>query len=92
MAGRNPNEMLDQMLEDIEIGKNRPEILGKVVPIYEHDYSVLPEKIRVLFMDGRTMIYDIHIDQPAPVIVQNIKLIRKMKQGYVNRPERRRRK
>ena len=86
------DEMLDRVLEDIEIGKQRPEILGKVVPIYEHDYSVLPEKIRVLFMDGRTMIYDIHVDQPAPVIVQNIKLIRKMKQGYVNNPARRRRK
>ena len=92
MSGRTLNETLDQVLEDIEIGKQRPEILGKVVPIYEHDYSVLPEKIRVLFMDGRTMIYDIHIDQPAPVIVQNIRLIRKMKQGYVNQPARRRRK
>jgi hypothetical protein len=51
---------------------------------------VLPEKIRVLFADGRTMIYDIHVEQPAPVIVQNIKLIRKMKQGYVNQPRRRR--
>lgn len=86
------DDMLDRVLEDIEIGKQRPEILGKVVPIYEHDYSILPEKIRVLFMDGRTMIYDIHVDQPAPVIVQNIKLIRKMKQGYVNNPARRRRK
>ena len=92
MSGRTLDETLDQVLEDIEIGKQRPEIMGKVVPIYEHDYSVLPEKIRVLFMDGRTMIYDIHIDQPAPVIVQNIKLIRKMKQGYVNQPARRRRK
>ena len=92
MSGRTLDETLDQVLEDIEIGKQRPEIMGKVVPIYEHDYSVLPEKIRVLFMDGRTMIYDIHIDQPAPVIVQNIRLIRKMKQGYVNQPARRRRK
>lgn len=85
-------EVLDRALEDIEIGKQRPEVLGKVVPIYEHDYSVLPEKIRVLFTDGRTMVYDIHVDQPAPVIVKNIKLIRKMKQGYVNQPARRRRK
>ena len=88
----NLNDMLDRVLEDIEIGKQRPEILGKVVPIYEHDYSVLPEKIRVLFADGRTMVYDIHMEQPHPVIVQNIKLIRKMKQGYVNQPARRRRK
>ena len=87
----NLNDMMDRILEDIEIGKQRPGILGKVVPIYEHDYSVLPEKIRVLFADGRTMVYDIHMEQPHPVIVQNIKLIRKMKQGYVNRPPRRRR-
>ena len=86
------NDMLDRVLEDMEIGKNRPEILGKVVPIYDHDYSVLPDKIRVLFSDGRTMVYDIHTDQPAPVIVQNIKLMRKWKQGYVNQPPRRRRR
>lgn len=84
------DEMMDRVLEDIEIGKTRPKILDKVVPIYEHEYSVLPDRIRVLFSDGRTMIYDIHMDQPAPVIVQNIKLIRKMKQGYVNKPLRRR--
>ena len=84
------DEMMDRVLEDIEIGKTRPEILDKVVPIYEHEYSVLPDRIRVLFSDGRTMIYDIHMDQPSPVIVQNIKLIRKMKQGYVNKPLRRR--
>ena len=83
-------ERLDRELKDIEIGKQRPDILGEVVPIYEHDYSVLPEKIRVLFMDGRTMIYDIHVDQPAPVILENIKIIRRMKQGYVNKPLRRR--
>ena len=86
------NDMLDRVLEDMEIGKNRPEVLGKVVPIYDHDYSVLPDRIRVLFSDGRTMVYDIHTEQPAPVIVQNIKLIRKMKQGYVNQPPRRRRR
>lgn len=86
------DEMLDRTLEDIEIGKKRPEVLGKIVPIYDHDYSVIPDRIRVSFADGRTMIYDVHIDQPAPVIVQNIRLIRKMKQGYINQPERRRRR
>ena len=90
MTARILDEALDRVLEDMEIGEQRPEIMGKVVPIYEHDYSVLPERIRVLFMDGRTMIYDIHTDQPAPVIVENIRIIRKMKQGYVNKPTRRR--
>lgn len=70
----------------------RPYMLEKPVEIYEHDYSKYPDKLRVSFADGRTFVYDIHTDQPAPVIVQNIKLIRKMKQGYVNKPEHRRRK
>lgn len=86
------NNALDRALEDIEIGKQRPEVLGKVVPIYEHDYSVLPEKIRVLFKDGRTMIYDIHIDQPAPVIIENIKIIRRMEGYEAPKPRRRNRK
>ena len=86
----NLDELLDMALE-MERGK-RPEVLGKVVPIYDHEYSELPDRIRVSFSNGKTVIYDIHTDQPAPVIVQNIKLIRKMKQGYVNKPESRRRK
>lgn len=70
----------------------RPDMLEKSVPIYEHDFSKYPDRLRVSFADGRTFVYDIHTDQPAPVIVQNIKLIRKMKQGYVNQPARRRRR
>ena len=90
MTERTWDETLDQVLRDIEIGKKRPEIMGKVVPIYEHDYSVLPEKIRVSFMDGHTAVYDLRVEQPAPVIIENIRIIRKWKQGYVNQPKRRR--
>lgn len=86
------DEMMDRVLEDIEVGKTRPEILDKVVPIYEHEYSVLPDRIRVLFADGRTMIYDIHMDQPAPVIIENIRIIRRMKNGYQCKTRRRNRK
>ena len=86
------DEMMDRVLEDIETGKTRPEILDKVVPIYEHEYSVLPDRIRVLFSDGRTMIYDIHMDQPAPVIIENIRIIRRMKNGYQCKTRRRNRK
>lgn len=85
------DDMLDRVLDDMETGKQRPKALDKVVPIYDHDYSVLPDHIRVLFSDGKTAVYDIHLTQPAPVIVQNIKMIRKWKQGYVNQPRRRRR-
>ncbi|MBO7709584.1 MAG: hypothetical protein J6S83_03890 [Lachnospiraceae bacterium] len=70
----------------------RPEPLAKVVPYYEHDFSERPEQIRVSFSDGSTAIYDLRTDQPAPVIIENIKIIRKWKQGYVNQPARRRRR
>ena len=88
----NLDELLDRAIEDMETGKKRPKALDKVVPIYDHDYSILPDRIRVSFSDGKTAVYDIHLTQPSPVIIQNIKLIRKMKQGYVNQPMRRRRK
>ena len=70
----------------------RPEILPKPVPYYWFDFSVIPDQIRVSFSDGSTAVYDLRTDQPAPVIIENIKIIRKWKQGYVNQPARRRRK
>lgn len=70
----------------------RPDMLDKPVEIYDHECSKYPDRLRVSFADGRTMVYDIRIEQPPPVIQRNISLIRKMKQGYVNRPERRRRR
>ena len=72
--------------------KKRPAILPEPVPIYEHTCSEIPDRVRISFTNGTSAIYDLHTDQPAPVIVQNIKLIRKMKQGYVNQPNRRRRR
>ena len=68
----------------------RPEILKLAQPIYEHECSKYPDKIRVSFMDGHTAVYDMRVEQPAPVIIENIRIIRKWKQGYVNQPKRRR--
>ena len=70
----------------------RPNLLKIAVPMYEHEWSKYPEKVRISFEDGTTMVYDIHTEQPAPVIVENIKIIRKWKQGYINQPARRRRR
>ena len=42
----------------------------------------IPDSVRVSFSDGTTAIYDLHTDQPAPVIYENIRIIRKMKVGY----------
>ena len=70
--------------------EKRPRILDKPLPKYERDSSKYPDQIRVCFEDGHTEIYDRRIEQPAPVIIENIKIIRKWKQGYVNKPMRRR--
>ena len=72
--------------------ETRPELLPGTVSYYDYDISKYPDRIRVSFSDGKTLVYEIRTEQPQPVIVQNIKLIRKMKQGYVNQPARRRRK
>ena len=71
-------------------GEHDPEIIG-IFSTYEHEFSRHPEKIRVSFKDGSTAVYDLRVDQPHPVIVETIKIIRKWKQGYVNQPQRRRR-
>ena len=86
MGKNNWEEMLERMLS----AENRPELLDKVVPIYDHDFSKKPDHIRVSFEDGTTAVYDLRTVQPAPVIVENIRIIRKWKQGYVNQPRKRR--
>ena len=75
---------------EIEI-KKRPEMLPRPFPIYERTDSEIPERIRISFTNGTSAIYDLHTDQPAPVIVENVRIIRKWKQGYINQPMRRRR-
>ena len=77
--------------EHWEKGK-RPTILPKPVPVYEYEHSEYPELIRISFSDGTTAVYELRTDQPHPVIMENIKIIRKWKTGYVNQPARRRRR
>ena len=69
----------------------RLEPLPEVVPIYEHEYDGHPDSIRVSFEDGSTAVYDIRREQPHPIIVENIRIIRKWN-GYNKQPMRRRRK
>ena len=80
------------MLDRVLMEHNRPTILPKPMPMYERDSSEYPELIRVSFSDGSTAVYELRTEQPHPVIVENIRIIHKWKQGYVNQPERRRRR
>ena len=78
--------------EAISLWTDRPEPLAEVVPYYDHEFSKHPDHIRVSFADGSTAVYDLRTEQPHPVIVENIRIIRKWKQGYLNQPARRRRR
>lgn len=68
----------------------RPEILDRPVPKYERESSRIPEQMRVSFSDGSTAVYDLRTEQPAPVIMENIRIIRRMQVGYQYKPQRRR--
>ena len=83
---------LDFLLERELKQAGRPKMLPNPLAVYEHEYSRLPDMIRVSFEDGSTAVYEMRTDLPHPIIIENVKIIRKMKQGYVNQPERRRRK
>ena len=69
-----------------------PAILPETVCIYDFEISKYPDRIRVSFADGKTLVYELRTEQPHPVIVENVKIIRKWKTGYVNQPMRRRRR
>ena len=73
--------------EGKEIEK-RPGMFPGIVVYYDHEMSRYPDRVRFSFMDGTTAIYDIRAEQPAPVIMENIQIIRRMQVGYP--PKRRR--
>ena len=77
--------------EAIEMWGYRPEMLAEVLPYYESDISVYPEKVRVSFKDGRTIIYDTTMIQPHELIQENIRIIRKIQQQMEDWKRRRRR-
>ena len=87
---KSPLEKLIAIEKELET-MSRPQLLDRPVPNYEHDCSIYPDQIRVSFSDGHTEVYDRRVEQPAPVILENIRIIRKWRQGYVNQPEIRRR-
>ena len=46
----------------------RPAILPGLLAYYRNRFSKIPESIRVSFGNGTTEVYDLHVQQPAPVI------------------------
>lgn len=70
----------------------RPKMLPNPAPYYWFDFSIIPDEIRVSFSDGSTVVYELQTHQPHPIIQENIRIIRKWKQGYNNQPSRRRRR
>ena len=94
--GKHEDNFLEFLMAKEKAKENRPEILPKPAPVYEHEYSEIPERIRVSFSDGRTAVYELRVDQPHPLVIKNIEIMKETKKkitmGYVNQPEIRRRR
>ena len=58
-------------------GVHDPDIIG-IISYHRDEFSRHPEKIRLSFTDGSTAVYDLRVEQPAPIIQENIKIIRRM--------------
>ena len=72
--------------------ENRPKPLTIPVYNYERESSRIPDSVRVSFDDGTTAVYTLHVDQPKPLVMESIRIIRKWRsEGYQYVPRRRRR-
>ena len=70
----------------------RPQPLPTPVYIFDREDSQIPDRIRVSFSDGTTAVYTLHVDQPKPLVMESIRIIRKWRsEGYQYVPPRRRR-
>ena len=74
----------------------RPSPLPEPALTYRTEDSIHPDQIRLSFDDGSTAIYDLRTTQPHPLALRNVEIMketqRKITQGYVNQPMRRRRR
>ena len=72
--------------------ENRPKPLPLLVYKYERESSRIPDSVRVSFDDGTTAVYSLHVDQPKPMVMESIWIIRKWRsEGYQYVSPRRRR-
>ena len=55
--------------------------LADVTPIWEHDYSVYPDMLRVAMEDGKVVNYRIDIVMPHPAFSRVMKLMEKIPYG-----------
>ena len=78
--------LIEFMIRKGKEAEEHPRMLEKPLPEYKRESSKYPEQLRVCFEDGHTAVYELRVEQPAPVIIENMKC----KQGYVNKPLRRR--
>lgn len=92
------HESVREMGKDIETAgieiklEKRPGLLAFPVPIYERTDSEIPEKVRISFTNGTSAIYELHVDQPHPLVKESIRIIRRWRsEGYQYVPPRRRR-
>ena len=71
---------------------NRKNPLVDVVPIFEHDFSVYPDGVRIAMEDGKVINYWKDVELPAPVFRQALDHYNETCQIGYRRPEEKRRR
>ena len=73
--------------------KNRPKPLPAPAYLYDRD-GRYPDRIRISFEDGQTAVYTLHTEEPHPLVMESIRIIRKWRNedGQAMQPRRRSRK
>ena len=76
------DKFIEFFLKQEKEKEQRPEMMDRPAMYYEHESSVYPEIVRISFRDGSTQIYELRTPQPAPQIIENIRIIRSWGTGY----------
>lgn len=56
--------------------------LPKVKGVWNHDFSKYPDLIKVAMSDGKVVNYRLDVEQPAPVLRENLHRFRNICVGY----------
>ena len=68
----------------------RVEPFAIVHPVFEHDWSKYPDKVRVAMPDGKVVDYRIDVPMPAPVFKEKLDRFTEMCVGYKYKRRKRR--
>ena len=65
----------------------RADPLAKVTPVWEHDTSRYPDRVRIPMSDGKVVTYCIDVEMPHPCFTMAMKNLKNICVGYERRKQ-----